>query len=370
MQGSSDEDTDGDDGRGGLDNLPANGEDLDSQDEDDVGIQGHHDDLHDDNEGEDDDEDDEDEDEIGGFERVFERDFSRGSLDAELAPSLRRRRQQQQQGQAQNQGLGQGLDGGLDSNPDMDREILNRNRLEDDDEDQSVEIIGESETPTPPGTTYSLDGDESSDGEDYFRPEGTTASASGPSAPGLGAPRVRPRKSAFDVDDGDDYSPRQQALESQLGAWGHSFVMFSSIGFGLYAASRLFQVDFVRFLGMVFLGGLGMLAARPNYNPRMSTMIEHNLNEAELETIRTFVQRRVDLHDAPGAARDEYLGRLKRSSMSAGMSGLGGAGASGRGGGNLYNSGGPAAAGYPSNYIRMSSGGLGPVPENEEDLYF
>ncbi|GBG24754.1 Hypothetical Protein FCC1311_009722 [Hondaea fermentalgiana] len=244
--------------------------------------------------------------------------------------------------------------------------------LEDDDFEDSPSLrgVGDLDAELAPGmrrrvpssedANSSLEqemGDEATSDEEYF---------AGPRPRGNGR-RQGSGRVHFDLDaeDAEYESPRQAAWEAQLGAWGHSLVMFSSIGIGLYVASKIVNIDFVRFLGMVFLGGLGMLAARPSYNPRLSTMIEHNLNEAELETIRTFVQRRVDLHDAPGAARDEYLGRLKRSSVGMGMHSM--AGSSSRGSG-LHSS--AAASGYPSHYIRYSSGGLGPVPENEEDLYF
>jgi len=117
-----------------------------------------------------------------------------------------------------------------------------------------------------------------------------------------------------------EYNERDEAVGTQLGVWGNSLVMFSSIGIGLYVSSKILQVDFERFLGMVMLLGLGMLASRPSYNPRMSKTLEHGLSEAELETIRTFAMRRVDLSKATGAERDAYLGKLKRSSYGAGNS--------------------------------------------------
>jgi len=59
-----------------------------------------------------------------------------------------------------------------------------------------------------------------------------------------------------------------------------------------------------------------MLAARPKYNPGFSSYIEHGLSEAEMDTIRTFAKRRLDLKNAPGDMRDEFLGRFKRASYS------------------------------------------------------
>jgi hypothetical protein len=142
-----------------------------------------------------------------------------------------------------------------------------------------------------------------------------STSASPTGRGGASPPTGHPGRVRFEEFE-EPLSERQQALESQLAFWGNSFVMFSTIGTGLYVSSMVFGVDFERFLGMVMLGGLGMLAARPRYNPAMSASIEHHMSEAEIETIRNFVQRRVDMRVGDPMQRDEYLGSLKRASYS------------------------------------------------------
>eukprot|EP00514_Thraustochytrium_sp_LLF1b_P004967 CAMPEP_0184526490 /NCGR_PEP_ID=MMETSP0198_2-20121128/10682_1 /TAXON_ID=1112570 /ORGANISM="Thraustochytrium sp., Strain LLF1b" /LENGTH=328 /DNA_ID=CAMNT_0026918065 /DNA_START=111 /DNA_END=1097 /DNA_ORIENTATION=- len=128
--------------------------------------------------------------------------------------------------------------------------------------------------------------------------------------------RVRFGHDDIDSDMGDYESSREEMLAAQLGAWGHMFVTFSSIGIGLYIGSQVFQVEFDRFLGMVLLFGLGLLALRPKYNPRFSKKIEHGMSKAEVETIRTFVKKRVELLSADVNHRDGSMSALKRSSQS------------------------------------------------------
>jgi hypothetical protein len=190
---------------------------------------------------------------------------------------------------------------------------------EDEDEENVTDATG---------LTGSLGGGPpSGEAAEALESESATGSATGSasaSASASGSPRGRggaslptnhPGRVRFEESE-EPLNERQQALESQLAFWGNSFVMFSSIGTGLYVSSIVFGVDFERFLGMVMLGGLGLLAARPRYNPAMSASIEHRMSEAEIETIRNFVQRRVDMRVGDPSQRDEYLGSLKRASYS------------------------------------------------------
>mmetsp|Transcript_7049 Transcript_7049/g.11197 ORF Transcript_7049/g.11197 Transcript_7049/m.11197 type:complete len:225 (+) Transcript_7049:451-1125(+) len=151
--------------------------------------------------------------------------------------------------------------------------------------------------------------------EDTESDGGTHGEDTQGSSTGFGRGERRSRYSYEEEE--EELSPREKMLKRQFGIWGNSMVMFSAVGIGLYVTSKVFAVDFERFLGMVFLGGLGLLAARPGYNPGYSGFIDHGLCDAEVDTIRTFAKRRVELHKAQGEDRDEYLGKLKRSSYSA-----------------------------------------------------
>lgn len=108
-------------------------------------------------------------------------------------------------------------------------------------------------------------------------------------------------------------SERDSKIAQQLSAWGHSAVMFSFIGFCLFAVSKLLGISFDRWLGMVLLGGLGMLAARPNYNPKYSRTINHGLGNAEIETIRMFARKRLTLQQASGDNRKQVFNELRKS---------------------------------------------------------
>mmetsp|Transcript_9256 Transcript_9256/g.10720 ORF Transcript_9256/g.10720 Transcript_9256/m.10720 type:complete len:119 (+) Transcript_9256:481-837(+) len=99
------------------------------------------------------------------------------------------------------------------------------------------------------------------------------------------------------------------------GQAGHFMVTFATIGAGLYVVSSLVEVEFMRFLGYVYLIGMAIKVSRKGYNPNYSAQIPHNMTNAQIDTIRAFFAERNKLREATNPEmRQQALGSLRQMS--------------------------------------------------------
>jgi len=109
------------------------------------------------------------------------------------------------------------------------------------------------------------------------------------------------------------YRPRPRNGEDDQA--GHFMVTFATIGAGLYVVSRVVEVEFMRFLGYVYLFGMAIKVSRKGYNPKWSNRISHGMTEAQIETIRAFFAERNKLQEATDKeSREQALGSLRQMS--------------------------------------------------------